>query len=78
MVSANILKDEDVYVQTVHGKRIVVINVPMADPIHRPIFIENNPLKSYRRDGEGDVLFSKQTIFGMIRDAMNLAEDNYE
>ena len=78
LVSVNILKEEDVYVHTVHGKHIVVINVPMAAPDDRPVFIENNPLKSYRRDGEGDVLFSKQAIFGMIRDAMNLAEDNNE
>lgn len=78
VVSVNILKEEDVCVHTVHGKHIVVINVPMAEPDDRPVFIENNPLKSYRRDGEGDVLFSKRAIFGMIRDAMNLAEDNYE
>ncbi|MBE6693030.1 MAG: ATP-binding protein [Ruminococcaceae bacterium] len=75
VVSVNILKKEDVYIQTVEGKRIVVINVPMASPLDRPVFIENNPLKSYRRDGEGDVLFSKTAIFGMIRDAMNLSED---
>ena len=75
VVSVNILKKEDVYIQTVHGKHIVVINVPMAHPLDRPVFIEHNPLKSYRRDGEGDVLFSKTAIFGMIRDAMNLSED---
>lgn len=75
VVSVNILKKDDVYIQTVEGKRIVVINVPMASPLDRPVFIDNNPLKSYRRDGEGDVLFSKTAIFGMIRDAMNLSED---
>ncbi len=73
-VSVNILKREDVYIQTVENKKIVVINVPMANPKDRPVFIEHNPLKSYRRDGEGDVLFSKNAIFGMIRDAMNLTE----
>lgn len=78
VVSVNILKEEDVYIQTVHGKHIVVINVPMASPLDRPVFIEHNPLKSYRRDGEGDVLFSKTAVYGMIRNAMNLMEEQDE
>lgn len=73
-VSVNILEESDIYTLKVHGKRIIVINVPMAPAADRPVFIENNPLNSYRRDGEGDVLFSKEAIFGMIRDAMNIID----
>ncbi len=74
VVSVNILKEKDVYIQNIDNKHILVINVPMASTVDRPVFINGNPLKSYRRDGEGDVLFSKEAIFGMIRDAMNIEE----
>ena len=70
-VSVNLLSEKDVFVQTVEGKHIIVIEVPMAPPTDRPVFIDNNPLKSYRRDGEGDVLFSKEAVFGMIREAFD-------
>ena len=37
-----------------NGKHIVVINVPRADRSYRPVYIDGNPLNTYRRNGEGD------------------------
>ncbi len=65
-VSINILSEKDVYIQKVQGKNIVVINVPKASKSDMPIFIENNPLNSYCRVGDEDILCSKEEVFTMI------------
>lgn len=53
-VSANILTDEDLYVQEVDGNNIIVINVPPAREEHWPVYLDGNPANSYYRNGEGD------------------------
>ena len=65
-VSINILSEKDVYIQKAQGKNIVVINIPKASKVDMPIFIENNPLNSYRRVGDEDILCSREEVFAMI------------
>ena len=54
-VSSNILSDDQVWVQNIDGKHIVVIDVPPAKPEDKPVFIGGDPLfGTYRRSGDGD------------------------
>ncbi len=69
-VSRNILSEKDVYIQNANGKNIVVINVPKATKADKPIYIENNPLNTYRRQGDQDILCSKEEVFEMIKNAL--------
>ncbi len=73
--SVNILSDKDVTVETVDGKRIVVIRVPRADRSYKPVFIEGNPLNSYRRNGEGDYKCTDEELKAMYRDAAVRTQD---
>jgi len=73
--SVNILSDKDVTVETVDGKRIVVIRVPRADRSYKPVFIEGNPLNSYRRNGEGDYRCTDEELKAMYRDAAVRSQD---
>ena len=73
--SVNILSDKDVTVETVDGKRIVVIRVPRADRSYKPVYIEGNPLNSYRRSGEGDYKCTDEELKAMYRDAAVRTQD---
>ena len=54
-VSANILTPEDAALHTIEGKEILVITVPRAGRLQRPVYIGDSPFTgAYRRDGEGD------------------------
>ena len=74
-VSVNILSDKDVTVETVVGKHIVVIRVPRADRAYKPVYIEGNPLNSYRRNGEGDYKCTDEELKAMYRDAAVRTQD---
>lgn len=55
LVSANILTEDDVTVETAEGKHIIVVRVPRADSEHYPIFINGDPVGgTYFRLGEAD------------------------
>lgn len=65
-VSANILKEEDVAVHVVDGKRILVITVPEAKK--KPVYLEGDRYRgSYRRCGEGDYRCTKEEVDEMQR-----------
>lgn len=66
-VSANILKEEDVQVCTVDGKRIITITVPQAEARFRPVYIgEDRYRGSYIRCGEGDYRCTEAQIHAML------------
>lgn len=67
--SVNILSNSDVYPLEVDGKSIIVINVPRADRGFKPVYIDGNPLNTYRRDGEGDYKCTREEYLSMVRDA---------
>ena len=74
-VSINLLSEKDVYTVEVNGKHIVVINVPRADRNYRPVYIDGNPLNTYRRNGEGDYKCTKEEYQAMVRDAAMKTQD---
>ena len=55
LVSANILCDGDVWIQTIDGKHIVAVNVPPAPREHRPVSVYGDRENGiFLRSGEGD------------------------
>lgn len=73
--SVNILSSRDVYTQEVDGKHIVVINVPRAERSYKPVYVDGNPLCTYRRNGEGDYRCTKEEYQAMVRDASVRTQD---
>jgi len=74
-VSINLLSGKDVYPLELNGKYIVVINVPRADRSYRPVYINGNPLNTFRRNGEGDYRCTKEEYQSMVRDASVKTQD---
>ena len=74
-VSINLLSAKDVYTADADGNRIVVINVPRADRSYRPVYIDGNPLNTYRRNGEGDYKCTMEEYQAMVRDAAVKTQD---
>ncbi len=68
-VSRNLLSEENIFIKETKGKHIVVIKVPKAANADKPVFIENNPLNTYIRVDDQDILCEKEKVFEMIRDA---------
>lgn len=68
-VSVNILTPDNVCVQMIDGKEVIVIEVPRANRHERPVFLDGNPFTgSYRRDGEGDYHCTREEVQSMLRD----------
>ncbi len=69
-VSANILREQDVAIQEVDGKRMIVIYVPRARRFDKPVYIDGDPFTgTYRRTGEGDYRCTREEVQAMMRDA---------
>lgn len=74
--SLNILSAKDVNVQEVDGDHIIVIRVPRADRVDKPIYVDGNPVSgTYKRNGEGDYHCTAEELQAMIRDACVLSQD---
>lgn len=73
--SVNVLSAKDVFVQEVDGDHIVVINVPRAERSYKPVYVDGNPLCTYRRNGEGDYRCTKEEYQAMVRDASVKTQD---
>ena len=66
-VSVNLLKEEDVQVHLVDGKRIITITVPAAPPEQRPVYLNGDLWReSYVRRGEGDMRLCREEIEEMM------------
>ena len=68
-VSVNLLSARDVFIQEADGCSVVVICVPRAERSYKPVYIDGNPLNTYRRNGEGDYRCTKEEYQAMVRDA---------
>ena len=73
--SVNVLSSKDVFVQEVDGDHIVVIHVPRAERSYKPVYVDGNPLNTYRRNGEGDYRCTKEEYQAMVRDAAVRTQD---
>ncbi len=74
-VSENLLSDDDVRQVDVDGNAVIVINVPRADRRVRPIYLNDNPKRAFRRNNSGDYLCRIDEIRSMMRDATEESQD---
>lgn len=75
-INRNVLSLEDVYVVDVEGKEVVVIEVDAVKFTNKPIYLKNNPAKTYIRQGEGDYLADEDILQMMYRDASRESADS--
>ncbi|MDR3245505.1 MAG: putative DNA binding domain-containing protein [Prevotellaceae bacterium] len=76
-ISANILVERYVYVQTIDGKDVIVIEVPRADRHDKPVHINNDLFGgTFRRNAEGDYHCTKQAVKSMLRDQSDTPIDS--
>ncbi|MBP5639014.1 MAG: putative DNA binding domain-containing protein [Victivallales bacterium] len=75
-VSINLLTDDDVCTYEIAGDLIIVIKVPSADRVHKPVFINDNLFGgTFRRNGEGDYHCTPQEVRAMLRDVPEETSD---
>lgn len=70
-VSINILNNNNVKVITESGREYIEISVPRADNSARPIYLNDNPKKAYKRNYSGDYQCTEEEIRAMIRDQVD-------
>lgn len=76
VVSVNLLTERMVHAECVDGKNILVIEVPRAERMLKPVYKGLNPKSgTYRRNGEGDYLCSVEEMSAMYRDASSSTVD---
>jgi predicted HTH transcriptional regulator len=67
-VSVNILREDDVVIEDLEGHAIVLVTVPQARAIDRPVFIDGDPVNgTYWRSGEADLRCERERIEAMLR-----------
>ena len=76
VASVNILSQENVRIERVDGKRIIVIDVPRAGRLDRPVYVGGSAVSgTYRRSGEGDFRCSEEELRSMYREAGKKSQD---
>ena len=75
-VSANIVTDRMVTIESIDGNDILVIRVPRAERSARPIYVGLDPKSgTYRRNHDGDYHCSIEEVSLMFRDASAVTQD---
>ena len=74
-ISINILKNKNVQIIEYEGERIIAIEIPRAERMDKPIYLNNDIWNAYRRNGEGDYRCSKESVRAMLRDGSNETQD---
>lgn len=74
-VSENVLADSDVQALSHNDVTIIQITIPRADRRLRPICLNDNPKRSFRRNHSGDYLCRYEETQGMMRDAADQSQD---
>ena len=76
-VSVNLLSEENVETYEVDGDVIIVIYVPKADRVYKPVYTNDNLFGgTFRRDHEGDYHCTEDEVRGMLRDQGAKGMDN--
>ena len=76
-ISANILTENMVNIETVDGLDILVVHVPRAERTARPVYVGMDPKSgTYRRNHEGDYHCSLDEMSLMFRDASYTTQDS--
>ena len=67
IVNRNIIPKKNIAVEKVDGKEIVVIRVPRAKRVEKPVYIGGDPYKgAYYRSGDGDFRYTEEQVRAMI------------
>ena len=75
-VSKNILLNHHVRPVTVGEKKILRIDVPVADRHDKPVYIGTDPMKgTYKRDYEGGFLCTEEAVRAMFADQRDVSGD---
>lgn len=72
-VNACVVADGDV---TVSDEGVVLIRVPRADRRLKPVYLNDNPKRSFRRNHAGDYLCRYDEVQSMMRDAAETSRDS--
>lgn len=76
-ISHNIVTNRMVYSSRLDGKDILVVEVPRADRMARPVYKGLDPRNgSFRRWGSGDHLCTLEEVGAMLRDATSITLDS--
>ena len=76
-VSVNLLNEQSVETYEINGDIIIVIYVPKADRVYKPVYVNNDIFGgTFRRDHEGDYHCSEAEIRGMLRDQAEKGTDS--
>ncbi len=76
-VSHNLLGNDDLRVEQVGDKDVIVIEVPRADRRQRPVFLGRNPITgTYRRYHEGDYHCGEDEVRRMLADSDQRSADS--
>ena len=75
-VSANLLTDGCVRICNISGADIVEIRVPRAPRQEKPVYLNDNPKRSFRRNNAGDYLCRYEEVQSMMRDASEVSQDS--
>lgn len=76
-VSANLLQEPHVRIQTLAGKKVLRIEVPRAPRRQRPVFIHGNPLTgTYKRFHEGDHQCPEEDVRRMLAEQPEGSRDS--
>ncbi len=76
VISANILREDDVRTEEMDGVPVVVIDVPRADRFIRPVYYKRMDTGTFKRNGEGDYRCTLMEIASMLRDRSETTYDS--
>jgi ATP-dependent DNA helicase RecG len=75
-LSVPICGNSDIQIQAIDENNLVIIRIPRASRIQRPVYINNNPMTgTYKRNYEGDYRCSAPEVKQMLRDASDDPQD---
>lgn len=75
-VNTNILTAPDFIEYEINEKKILILNIPKANYSQKPIYLNNNPYDSYKRNGSGDYKCTNDEVLAMLRDASPESQDS--
>ncbi|WP_084140909.1 ATP-binding protein [Psychrilyobacter atlanticus] len=75
-VSKNIITDQNIVEKIIDDKVVIIIDVPKAYYKDKPVYLNNNPKTTFKRNYEGDYRCTEQEMIIMIQDSSNESLDN--
>jgi ATP-dependent DNA helicase RecG len=76
-LSVPLIKESDVSTIEIDSLYVVIVKVPRASRIQKPVYINNNPnTGTYKRQGDGDYACDESEIKQMLRDASDCPQDS--